>query len=108
MLVLATEALAQESYKCNISFELRGHNDSFVSLAYHMGDRQYIRDTISTDRSGHASYKSTEALERGLYMVVFPDNSLFEIIISDDQQFNISCSYSDNQLFCLNYLNHSI
>ncbi|HDZ40732.1 MAG TPA: TlpA family protein disulfide reductase [Bacteroidetes bacterium] len=103
LLVLATEALAQESYKCNISFELRGHNDSFVSLAYHMGDRQYIRDTISTDRSGHASYKSTEALERGLYMVVFPDNSLFEIIISDDQQFNISCDRKD----IINTLNFS-
>jgi len=94
-LILAAGSTAQDQGGCSISLNFKGHGNSFVSFAYHLGDKQYIKDTIHTDANGHALYREEEALENGLYMVVFPDNNLFELIISDDQEFGISCNSND-------------
>ncbi|MEA1885673.1 MAG: thioredoxin-like domain-containing protein [Bacteroidota bacterium] len=94
-LILAAVTTAQDTDGCRISFDLAGHRDSYISLAYHMGNKQYIRDTLFTDKNGHAVYQEEEPLEKGLYMIVFPDNNLFELIISDDQKFMISCKKDD-------------
>ena len=95
MLIISVVLVAQDNSSCDITFEIKGLGNSFVSLAYHLGDKQYIKDTIYTDVSGSASYHNDEALEEGLYMIVLPDNNLFELIISDDQEFSISCNRDD-------------
>ena len=95
ILIISAGLFAQKRGGCDITFKLNGHCDSFISLAYHLGDKQYIKDTIYTDANGYASYQDDEALDNGLYMVVFPDNNLFELIISDDQKFSINCNTSD-------------
>ncbi len=95
ILILAVVTTAQDKDGCNISLNLEGHGDSYVSLAYHLGNKQYIKDTLFTDKNGHASYHEKEPLEKGLYMIVFPDNNLFELIIYDDQEFMISCNSDD-------------
>ena len=95
ILFISAGLSAQDQGGCDITFEFIGHRNSFISLAYHLGDKQYIKDTIYTDINGYASYQDDEALEKGLYMVVLPDNNLFELIISDDQEFNISCNTND-------------
>lgn len=87
------ENLTSGGYTIRIS--VPDHADSFVTLGYHLGDKQYIKDTIPTDNSGRAAVSGDEPLEQGLYMVIFPDNSYFELIIGTDQQFDISCSKSD-------------
>ncbi len=93
--ILGINLAAREAAKCNISFEIKNHEDSFISLAYHMGEQQFIKDTIYTDKAGNGVFKSDENLERGMYMIVFPDNDLFELIISDDQNFTVSCDRND-------------
>lgn len=94
---LSTISQGQDEAGCRISMDFTGHEDSFVSLAYHLGDMQYIKDTIYTDIKGHATYLDEENIEQGLYMIVFPDNNLLELIISDDQKFDISCNVNDIQ-----------
>ncbi|MFP4488069.1 MAG: thioredoxin-like domain-containing protein [Bacteroidales bacterium] len=88
-------SVPQEPEGCNIFFDFEHAGNSFISLAYHMGDKQYIKDTLYTDQDGKARLERSEALDRGLYMVVFPDNNLFEMIIADDQQFTVSCNRDD-------------
>lgn len=83
---------AQDS--CLISLQFKGLGKSYVSLAYHLGDRQYIKDTIYTDKNGRALYNE-EVQEQGLYMIVFPDNNIFEFIVSDNQEFGIECNTDD-------------
>lgn len=95
ILTLAIRVSGQQPDKCEIEFNFKNHTDNYISLAYHLGDRQYIRDTVHTDSKGKAVYSNDIPLEKGLYMVVFPDNSLFEIIISDDQEFGVSCDRND-------------
>ncbi|MBS0011089.1 MAG: redoxin domain-containing protein [Bacteroidales bacterium] len=94
-LMLSAVSSAQQAGSCKISLNFEDNAGSYVQLAYHLGDRQYIKDTIYTDTNGHALYQSDEALEKGLYMIVFPDNNYFEFIVSEDQDFGISCKRND-------------
>ncbi len=86
---------SQNSSGYNISFTITGMEDSKVSLAFHLGDKQYIKDTVDTDKSGSGLFAGDESLEQGLYMIVMPDNRYFEIILSHDQHFNIVCNRDD-------------
>ncbi len=94
-ILFSLNTMSQDEGKCRISFICPDNKDSFVSLAYHLGDKQYIKDTIFTDHNGEAVYEPEELLEEGLYMLVFPDNNLFEVIISNDQQFSIKVKKED-------------
>ncbi|MFN2379662.1 MAG: peroxiredoxin family protein [Bacteroidales bacterium] len=85
--------ITAEGYR--IIMSMPDHKGSFVTLGYHLGDKQYIKDTIPTDNNGRAVMSGSNLLEQGLYMVIFPDNSYFELIIGDDQQFEITCRKSD-------------
>jgi len=78
-----------------IGITIRELQDSSIFLAYHLGDKQYIKDTITLDKAGHGTTKGTEELPHGIYMVVLPGRKYFEILISNDQNFSLSCSYSD-------------
>src|SRR5664279_4742760 len=69
--------------------------DSTVYLAYHLGDKQYIKDTIQLNRTGHAIVQGREALPQGIYMIVLPGRKYFEMLMSTGQRFSVSCSYKD-------------
>lgn len=78
-----------------ITLTMPDHTDSFVTLGYHLGDKQYIKDTIPTDNNGRAVISGDKQLDQGLYMVILPENSYFEMIISDDQVFDVFCKKDD-------------
>src|SRR5512133_3520647 len=69
--------------------------DSTVYMAYHLGDKQYIKDTLRLDRIGHGVFHGREILPQGIYMIVLPGKKYFEFLISSDQYFSISCTFSD-------------
>ena len=78
-----------------ISVNVSGLQDSVVFLAYHFGDKQYLKDTITLDKAGHGIFYGSEDLPQGIYMVVLPGKKYFEILISDDKHFALSCSFND-------------
>jgi thiol-disulfide isomerase/thioredoxin len=69
--------------------------DSTVYLAYHLGDKQYIKDTIQLNAAGHAIVAGREALPQGIYMIVLPGRKYFEILMSTVQRFSVSCLFKD-------------
>ena len=79
----------------NIDLTINDLRDSTVFLAYHLGDKQYIKDTIKLDKSGHGIVHGQETLPTGIYMIVLPGKKYFEVLISDQQHFSLSCNYSD-------------
>jgi len=79
----------------DISINISGLGDSTVYLAYHLGDKQYLKDTIKLDRNGHGIISGKENLQQGIYMIVLPGKKYFEILMSKDQHFAIYCSYRD-------------
>jgi thiol-disulfide isomerase/thioredoxin len=78
-----------------IDITIHGLQDSTLFLAYHLGDKQYIKDTVKIDNAGHAIISGKEALPQGIYMIVLPGKKYFEILISNDQYFSLTCSYID-------------
>jgi len=79
----------------NIYLTISDLRDSTVFLAYHLGDKQYIKDTIKLDKSGRGIVRGQEELPQGIYMIVLPGKKYFEILISDHQHFSLSCTYGD-------------
>lgn len=85
----------QQSTGYRIDVSIKGLADSAIYLAYHFGDKQYIKDTVKLDKSGKGVFAGKEPLPQGIYMVVLPQKQYFEILISDDQIFSAECSYSN-------------
>jgi thiol-disulfide isomerase/thioredoxin len=79
----------------DIEINIDGLQDSTIFLAYHLGDKQYIKDTLKVDKSGHAVARGKEALPQGIYMIVLPGKTYFELLISKDQNFSLHCVYTD-------------
>lgn len=79
----------------NIDLTIKGLPDSTVYLAYHLGDKQYINDTIKLDKNGHGNLHGSEMLPQGIYMIVLPGRKYFEILMGSDQIYSVSCDYTD-------------
>ena len=78
-----------------IKVNISGLQDSTIFLAYHLGDKQYIKDTITLDSKGSAVFSGEENLPQGIYMIVLPGKQYFEILMSNDQYFSVNCTYTD-------------
>ncbi|NUQ24812.1 MAG: AhpC/TSA family protein [Saprospiraceae bacterium] len=71
----------------NIRVKINGYTESNLFLAYHMADKQYIRDTVARGADGFFVFKGEEKLPGGVYLVVMaPDNQFFQLLISDYEQ----------------------
>jgi thiol-disulfide isomerase/thioredoxin len=86
---------SQQKNGYEIDITINGLRDSTIFLAYHLGDKQYIKDTIRLDQSGHRKISGKEPLPQGIYMIVLPGRKYFEILISKDQLFALSCNFTD-------------
>ena len=86
---------AQKTDRYAISVSISDLRDSTVYLAYHYGDKQYLKDTLKLDGMGQGVFKGSPALPEGIYMIVLPGRKYFEILIPDGQVFSVSCTYKD-------------
>lgn len=117
-MIFTAIAGAQDSHE--ITIEIDGYDQDFLSLANNVLDKQYIVDTARRDEQGRFVFKSdTNALPKGIYLVVMaPDNDYFQMVIGNDsdqifqletQRDNLSdvkvTSSQENELF-FNYLNY--
>lgn len=79
----------------NINIRIDGLPDSTLLLAYHFGNRKYIKDTIQLDSSGKGIFKGGEALPGGVYLVVMPGMNYFELLIDREQNFSLQTDFSE-------------
>jgi thiol-disulfide isomerase/thioredoxin len=94
-LFLVISAFSQSNNNYEISVSVSGLRDSSIFLAYHFGDKQYVTDTTILDTRGNGVFSGKEKLSQGIYMIVLPGKKYFELLISDDGNFSVSCSYND-------------
>lgn len=94
-MIFSSSLLSQVKNNFEISITISGLRDSSIYLAYHFGDKQYIKDTITLDSNGHGVFSGQEKLPPGIYLIVLPGKTYFEILVSDDQIFSLSCNYND-------------
>ncbi|MGC8804210.1 MAG: redoxin domain-containing protein, partial [Bacteroidales bacterium] len=72
-----------------IDFEIRGLSNSFLLFGVEYLDRQVILDTVRLNASGEGAYESHVRLRPGIYVVSFPNQKYFELLIEEEQFFSI-------------------
>ncbi|NET34296.1 MAG: redoxin domain-containing protein [Cyanothece sp. SIO1E1] len=96
-LVLATigSGFAQSGH--DIKIKINGYEQSELYLAYHLGDKQYISDTVKVESDGTFRFKGDKPMEGGVYLVVMaPDNNFFQILVDDkNQNFSVVTAKDD-------------
>ena len=93
LLTLAAGQLYPAGY--NLKVRVDGLQDTTLLLAYHLGNRKFIKDTIRVDDSGYGVFTGQEALPGGIYLVVLPEMNYFEVIIDKEQDFTMETSLED-------------
>lgn len=91
ILILAATAgiFAGPGYK--IKVKINGYKKDTLFLAYHYGDKQYIRDTVARGADGFFVFQGAEKLAGGVYLVVMqPDNQFFQLLINGDDSQEIT------------------
>lgn len=74
---------AQETYQIKVN--IKDYAAKELLLAYYLGDKQYIMDTVEVDSKGTFTFEDTTALECGIYLIVMqPDNKFFQILIDEE------------------------
>jgi len=79
----------------HIEIKIAGLPDTTLLLAYHYGNKNFISDTLYTDRSGSVVTEGKEPLPGGVYLLVMPNKNYFEMLIGDDQKFSVEADASD-------------
>ncbi len=71
-----------------IKVKLKGFKNVPIYLADNFGDKQYLRDTCMLDANGVGTFVGNPKLQRGMYMIVFPQmQAFYELPITADQEF---------------------
>ena len=88
-IISLSNLLANGGYE--ITVKVDGFTEKEAYLAYHYGDKQYIKDTVQVNDSGNLVFSGEEMLEPGFYLVVLPpNNDFFQVLVDkDNQQFSI-------------------
>jgi thiol-disulfide isomerase/thioredoxin len=96
-LVISTPLICQKSEGCEIKIQIQGFKEKEIYLAYHLGEKQYIKDTLKQQVDGSFVFKGDTPLESGIYLVVLPpDNNYFQLIIEKgDQHFSVTTDATD-------------
>ncbi|MHC1704791.1 MAG: caspase family protein [Tenuifilaceae bacterium] len=87
-----------------IKVNIDGIKDTTLLLGYHLGDKKYVQDTAKVDSYGNAFFYGDSALKGGIYLVILPSKTYFEILISDNQKFGVKTS-SDKLIEKLSFTN---
>ncbi len=93
LLAASFSAFPSDGYR--IEVHIAGLQDSTTFLAYHFGERQFLKDTAQADKQGRFVFEGNDKLDRGMYMVVLPGSIYFEIIVDANQHFSIATSLND-------------
>jgi len=86
LLFIASAVFADTKSGYNIKVNVANLKNDTIYLAYHFGDKQYMKDTTALDEKGMGAFKGDEALQGGFYLIVYPNKSYFEIIVTAAEQ----------------------
>jgi thiol-disulfide isomerase/thioredoxin len=89
LLLSLTAAIAEGQPGHSITIKSGAAGEIKIRLAYHVGNQQYVKDSLTTDKTGAGRFYGSEKLNPGVYMIVLPDNRFFEFLVGDDQHFDV-------------------
>lgn len=80
-----------------IRVKLDNYPEKILTLGFHYGEKQYVKDTIEVGADGWFTFQADTLLPCGVYLLVLkPDNSFIQVLIpSDDQDFSLTTDAKD-------------
>ncbi|MEM6522821.1 MAG: DUF5106 domain-containing protein [Bacteroidota bacterium] len=78
-----------------LKFRIEGLPDTTFLLGNFFGESTYVKDTAVANSLGEFIFSGNEPLEKGMYFLVLNKVRLFDFIIGDDQQFEVSTKHPD-------------
>ncbi len=72
-----------------IEVQIEGLKDTTLLLGYHFGEKKYVQDTAKVNSSGIAVFQGDSTLKQGIYLIILPSKTYFEILVSDNQKFEV-------------------
>lgn len=100
--ILISSNLFAQGYKIEVQIE--GIKDTTLMLGYHMGEKKFVQDTAKVDSKGVAVFEGDSVLRGGIYLVILPSKTYFEILVSDNQTFGVKTT-SDKLIEKLSFTN---
>lgn len=80
----------------DLKIRIVGLKDTICYLGNHYGEKQYVKDTVRVDHNGWAEFKGKDDLPGGIYLVVMPNKTYFEILVTaEEQKFSIETDTVD-------------
>ncbi|MBK8584647.1 MAG: DUF5106 domain-containing protein [Bacteroidetes bacterium] len=92
--ILTSSVFAKDDNGYEIKVHIEGLRDTGLYLGNHYGDKQYVRDTIRLDQNGWGTFKGPDTLPGGIYLVILPNKTYFEIL-ANEQKFTIETDTID-------------
>lgn len=74
----------------NIQVQVKGLSGGQARLIGMYTEQNYLADTATVDAQGRFTFDSQEGYKQGFYFFVLPDNTNFQVLIDDDQEFSIT------------------
>lgn len=75
-----------------IVVQIDGIKDSTILLCYHYGEKKFVQDTVKMNSEGIAVFQGDSALKKGIYLVIIPTKTYIEILVGDNQRFEVKTS----------------
>lgn len=82
-----------QSYKIDV--EISDLSNQEIYLGYYYGNKTYVKDTIMLNDKGKGAFTGDSLLNQGLYIIVMPSKSYFDVIIDEDQEFSLKTNSKD-------------
>lgn len=88
-------AVRRAAENADITLQINGLGAATVRLIGILNDQQFLADEVNSDANGRAQFKKEEPYKQGIYFILLPDNSNFQLMITEDQTFSMTTSTSD-------------
>lgn len=86
--------LSQSNAAFDIKIRVKGLSNDTCLIANYYGEKQYIKDTVITDKDGWARWQGEEDIEGGIYLFVTPNKNYFEFIVAEPS-FTLETTFRD-------------
>lgn len=86
-LCIAATVLAQKPKGHNMRFKLDNYTEKSVTLGFHYGEKQYVKDTTALGSDGYFTFDADTLLPCGVYLLVLkPENIFIQFLLPEDDQ----------------------
>ena len=95
VLIFITPSVILNAQSYKIDVEISDLSDTEIYLGYYYGDKTYVRDTIKLNSKGKGTFQGDSLLDQGLYIIVMPTKSYFDVLVGKDQEFSVQTTSTD-------------